>query len=103
MNDNICSTSDAAAVMAECINGFQSAKDQISEQTKLLLRRRQQGSSHQMALKDSKLRLGANTESCLQEMREKVYQINRVERAQEENRPAWYKKCLGFIIIFIFL
>ena len=87
--------------MAECINGFQSAKDQISEQTKLLLQRRQQGSSHQMALKDRKLRLGANTESCLQEMREKVYQISRVERAQEENRPAWYN-FLGVLSLFVF-
>jgi hypothetical protein len=41
-------------------------------------------------VKARELRLGADSESCLREMREKAYRISRNERALEKNRPAWF-------------
>ena len=83
------SNCDPATEIAECINGFQSARDQISEQTESLLRRRQKSSTRLLGVKARELRLGADSESCLREMREKAYRISRNERALEKNRPAW--------------
>ena len=75
-----CSASDPATEIAECINGFQSARDQISEQTESLLRRRQKSSTRLLGVKARELRLGADSESCLREMREKAYRISRNDR-----------------------
>lgn len=85
----LCSANDPAVVIAECIAGFQSAKDQISVQTKSLLHQRQKSISHLLGVKARELKLTAIVESCLQDMREKAYCISRSERANEKNRPAW--------------
>ena len=44
---------------------------------------------HQLVTKLQELPLGANVEDCLEYMRERVYQISREERAEEENKPVW--------------
>lgn len=89
---NFFSIGDPAVVIAECIQGFQSAKDQISEQTKSLLSRYVKNSTHTLAIKARELKLGANTKCCLNDMREMAYNLSRTERASEEkNRPAWYQ------------
>ena len=87
---NTCSPMDPAKVIAECIYSFQHTKNKISEQTKSLLAKRQQTCARHLSIKLQELQLGPNTEECLQGMREKVYRVSRDERAEEENRPAWY-------------
>ena len=84
-----CSSTDPAVVIAECIAGFQSAKDQISVQTKSLLQQRQKSISHLLGVKARELKLTPIAESCLKDMREKAYSISCSERANEKNRPAW--------------
>ena len=54
------SASDPTTEIAECINGFQSARDQISEQTESLLHRRQKSSTRLLGVKARELRLGAH-------------------------------------------
>ena len=74
----------------ECLHAFQTAKDQISEQTKSWLGKREQSRMQALTVKARELKLGVNREICLREMRETAYNIGRSERANEKNRPAWY-------------
>ena len=44
----------------------------------------------QLVVKLQGLPLGANVEDCLEAMRESAYQASLEERAEEENKPAWW-------------
>ena len=94
------SSADPAVAIEECIHAFQTAKDQISEQTKSWLGKREQSRMQALAVKARELKLGVNREICLREMRETAYNIGRSERANEKNRPAWY--CITQPTIFCF-
>ena len=81
-------SSDPAVVMAECLQAFQTAKNQVSEQTKAVLGKREGTSVQALGVKAKELRLGVDHENCLREMREMAYNISRTNRANEHT-PAW--------------
>ena len=81
-------SSDPAVVMAECLQAFQTAKNQVSEQTKAVLGKREGTSVQALGVKAKELRLGVDRENCLREMREMAYNISRTNRANEHT-PAW--------------
>ena len=74
--------------MAECLQAFQTAKNQVSGQTKAVLSKREGASVRALTVKATELTLGVDRESCFREMREKAFNISHAERANEY-KPAW--------------
>ena len=74
--------------MKECLEGFQATKNQVSEQTKAVLGKRESTSVQALGVKARELRLGVDRENCLRQMREIAYDVSRTNRASEQ-KPTW--------------
>lgn len=74
----------------DCIEAFQYAKNLMAQKLKDTLSERKQQLLKQLVVKLQGLSLGVNMEDCLEVMRESAYQASLEERAEEENKPAWF-------------
>lgn len=77
--------------ISRCVDAFHQFKSEMAQEVRNTLTNRKDYRERHLSSKLENLELRVNAEQCLEEMRERAFQVVREAREKENEKPAWFR------------